>query len=142
MMDQFTLESALSALEALGVTGATPFVVQWILDWRDSTKPELTRFDKMILSVVVGMVLGVILGFRVGSLEPEWLVTNGMQAHFWWTAVVILVQGGVAGAFATAGVSLAGNLLKKARPEQAQVTVVNTGMDMGTGADKVPSDQE
>lgn len=80
-------------LVKLGVLGATPFVVQFLLD-------ELNW--KHVLAIVVGAVLAVLLALYQAAIPTDPLA---------WFFLVL--NGGIQGAMATAGVALGFKVAEK-----------------------------
>ena len=94
----------MDALTQLGVVGATPFVVQFLLDAAPDLAAKMDAGQKRVLSIAVGAVLGFLLYYQSGgvlALSPA--------------LYIAVVEGAIDGALATAGVSLVGKLAKKAK---------------------------
>ncbi len=89
----------------IGVAGATPFVLQFILDFLSNGNSSQTSVrEKMGLSIITGGVLGVLMQlYALGHPTTE-LITQASSGLHWF---FVVVDGCISGAMATAGVSLA-----------------------------------
>ena len=86
----------MDTLVKLGAAGATPFVVEYILNLLgQDTKISLASWMKNVISLCVGVVLAFLIAVQQKALPVDF---SGY--------IALLVNGIVSGAMATAGVSL------------------------------------
>lgn len=100
-MDLTSLPS-LALLMKAGVAPAIPFVMQFVLDLfpKKGEKEYSKRITKTLLPIPIGMVVGLLYATLAGSL-PE--VGLGL----------VVIDGGIAGAMASAAYSLTSTIAKK-----------------------------
>ena len=94
----------METLIKLGAAGATPFVVQWLLDLWPAYTSKLPAGLVRLLAVVVGAALGVVIFAHEGGI-----LELGNELY------LAAFNGGVDGAIATAAVSLVGTIATKAK---------------------------
>lgn len=95
----------METLMQIGVAGATPFVLQFVLDFlTNGDSSQITLRGKMALSILTGGVLGILMHlYSMGHPTTE-LARQATDALNWF---FVVVDGCISGAMATAGVSLA-----------------------------------
>jgi hypothetical protein len=93
----------MDTLLTIGVAGATPFVVQFLLDFRNNGQMiEPSRRTKMTLSILTGGILAILIALRQGVF-PE----APLEQFF------IILDGLINGALATGGVALGFKVAEK-----------------------------
>lgn len=119
----------MDTLVKIGVAGATPFVLQFLMDYlTNGNSWAISLRTKMGLSVCIGGLLGPLI--KLYEIYQSTLVDNAVPVLFpsglgWFFTTL---NGGISGAIATAGVALTFRVAEKAGIGPMPTDVQITGM--------------
>lgn len=111
----------MQTLITLGVAGATPFVLQFVMDFLTNGHSEdIGLRTKMLLSILTGGILAMLIALKQGTFPPEII-----------DEFFVILDGCISGAMATGGVALGFKVAEKisAGPSERPVIVTGTPVD-------------